>query len=326
MFYTKRDLEKAVSAAGASLAEALIVSQDRPNADARTFSGKKQFFFCRDAAEYLERLQSGEHMHEVLADKFQTRSWVYMDIDEECAGDAEAKERKTMDYVRKVARAFTLSLEDVGTSIQVLTSHAPHKLSVHVVIYIASFPAEVAVHMERVDKSVPWDPSVYSMFRSYRAPYHRKGGKEFRLIPWRLSSSEMADHLIRILPGDHRRAVTKLSAVSIPEPRRRALELRRREPRAAGDPCRAEAIALLAGTNLARVIKSESLERSIGSASRKAGTVFAYIERGFACPFKGDSHRSNRAFVTVAPGAPACFRCLSPACRGRALVLEGATG
>lgn len=324
MFYTKKDLEAAVKAAGQDLGDSLLVSQDLSNKDG-TFSGKKAFFFCKDTEQYLAKLAPGgkEHMHEVLADKFSTRCWVYMDIDEACDGDAEAKEAKTADYVYKAAKAFCLTLKDVGRNIQVLTSHAPHKLSIHVVIYIASFPAEVAVHMERVDKSVPWDPSVYSMFRSYRAPYHRKGGKEFRLVPWRSSSTEIKDHLIRILPDDHRVPVTKLQSVSIPEPKRKALRKQARDHSKSldEDPCRNEIVKVVAETNLLDVIKVKSLDIAVGSAKRKGDTMYAYVERGFKCPFKGDSHRSNRGFVMVENDS-ILFRCLSPACRGRKVELH----
>ena len=323
MFYTKKDLEAAVQGAGADLGSALIVSQDLSNKDG-SFSGKKCFYFCKDTRDYLSKLSpdKGEHMHEVLADKFSTRCWVYMDIDEACDGDDEAKEAKTVDYVYKVAKAFCLTLSAVGRNMQVLTSHAPKKLSIHVVIYIESFPAEVAVHMERVDKSVPWDPSVYSMFRSYRAPYHRKGGKEFRLVPWRSSSSDIKDHLIRILPDDHRIPIRKLQSVSIPLPKQKTLktQMKNHTKSLDEDPCRNEIIKVVAETNLLDVIKVQTLDIAVGSAKRKGGAMYAYVERGFTCPFKGDSHKSNRGFV-ILENESISFRCLSPACRGKKIEL-----
>lgn len=322
MFFTKRALQEAVKARGGRWEDSLLVSQDRADRDG-SYKGKKGFFFCGSRREYLAQLQAGEHMHEILPDRFETRCWVYADIDEACDAGDEEKERMTREYVGKMARAFTLSLDDVGRSIQVLTSHSPTKLSVHVLVYIESFPAEVEVRMERVDASVPWDRSVYSMFRSYRAAYHRKGGKDFRLVPWGGSSVEMEDHLVRILPGDRRKPVTKLSAVSIPPKKKERLEKKRKAPREGGDPCRAEAIARVAGTNLLDVIKVGSLEEAIGAVSKKSDRMFAYVERGFTCPFKGEPHRSNRGYVVV-DGGGVTFRCLAPGCKGKFAELNDA--
>lgn len=320
MFYTKKSLEEAVKTSGRKFEDALLVSQDRADRDG-SFKGKKGFFFCGSTEEYLAQLRAGEHMHEVLPDRFETRCWVYADIDEASDADEEEKERKTREYVSKMVRAFTLSLEDVGRSVQVLTSHSPTKLSVHVLVYIESFPAEVAVRMERVDASVPWDPSVYSMFRSYRAAYHRKGGKDFRLVPWGGSSVEMEDHLVRILPGDRRQPVTKLSAVAIPPNKKELLERKRKAPREGGDPCRSEMIERIRGTDLLGVIKVDSVEQVIGEASKKNDRMFAYVERGFTCPFKGEPHRSNRGYVVV-EGGVASLRCLAPGCRGKSVDLR----
>lgn len=315
MFYTKAKLEKAITEAGQRLEDALVVSVDLPERNTLdTFKGKKGFYFCRDKEEYLARLQDGEHRHEVLPDKYETKCFVYMDIDEACDGDETTKEQKTRTYVRKVLDAFALAPKDVGKSVQVLTSHAPHKLSIHVVIYIESFPAEVEVRMERVDKSVPWDPSVYSMFRSYRAPYHRKGGKPYRLRPWGNSSERMEDHLIRILPEDPREPVKKLPSINIPEKKKEKLQKRRRAPRGEDDPCRNEVMERLAETRLLEQIGAESFDRVLGASSKKKDCMYVYINNGHVCPIKKAPHSSNRAYVRIT-GDSITYHCLAPSCK-----------
>jgi hypothetical protein len=336
-FFTKRDLVAEIQARNQEVHEALIVSEDVPERDQPgVFKGKKKFWLCSGPEEYVKLLETGNHLNEVLPDRFKTACYVYMDVDEACEGDETVKDRKTHAYVRKVLNAFSIGNEHVGKSVQVLTSHTPTKVSIHILVNIRSCPAEVLGIMGMVSKTVPWDESVYSMFRSFRAINQSKGGKPYKLRPWGQSSMETRDHIVRILPGDTRMLIELKDRIARQiqhntgetswkcGQKRIGSKNRSTNNEEESKMARDELMRDLQCTGFLKSIKAPDIESALGRASRRDFATFVYVNSGFTCLFKKEPHRSNNGYLMKDCEGNITYKCLSPKCFGKSYVVTTA--
>lgn len=217
-----------------------------------------------------------------------------------------------------------------------MTSHTPVKISIHILINIVSFPEEVLARMRRVHKSVPWDESVYSVFRSFRAINQSKGGRPYRLTPWGNSSKNTIDHIVRLLPGDTRPIITAQRSIHLKrplycenttsnpgQPKSMKRRLVGEEPSESEDTAvRQEMAKVLSDTKLLKSVGGKSMDEVLGRAKKKGDFLFVYINNGYTCLFKKEPHKSNQAYAVMHADGTVIYRCLSPKCRGEKFVVR----